>query len=194
MMRLASLAVAAALATASLSAPAFAQAGLAVGATVYGREGGEVGKITKVEAGNVVVDTGNLIATLPADVFGEGTDGPTIGWNKAELEQAITAANQEAEAASEAAQAEAKAAAEAALAAALVTGAEVYSLDNVLLGTVESVDPAGTVVVALDAGPVALPKAQMAVQADKLTFRATAADVRAAVAGATSESETETGG
>ncbi len=30
----------------------------------------------------------------------------------------------------------------------------------------------------------------MAMQADKLTFRATAADVRAAVAGATSESET----
>lgn len=194
MMKLASLAVAAALATAGLSAPAFAQAGVAVGATVYGREGGPVGKITKVEGGDVVIDTGNLVATLPADVFGEGTDGPIISWNKAELEAAITEANKQAEAASAAAQAEAKAAAEAALAAALVTGAEVYSLDNVLLGTVESVDPAGTVVVALDAGPVALPKAQMAVQADKLTFRANAADVRAAVAGATSESDTETGG
>ena len=178
MMRLASLAVAAALATASLSAPAFAQAGVAVGATVYGREGGEVGKITKVEGGNVVVDTGNLIATLPADVFGEGAEGPTIGWNKAQLEAAVNEENQ-------------KAAAQ--LETAFVADADLYSSDGQLLGKVKSVAE-DSFVVTLASGEFTLPKQQVTMQADKLTFLATAADLQAAVAAQAGAQDTAQGG
>jgi len=170
-MKFSSFAAAAALALAGVSAPAFAQdAAVTVGAKVYGPQGGEVGTIERIDNGVAVVNTGNLTANLPVDSFGEGENGPTIGWNKAELEQAVTAANEEAAAA---------------LAAALVAGSELYSVDGVLLGTVESVGEDGLVVVELDSGPISLPKAQMAVQAEKLTFLATAADVEAAVAAQT---------
>lgn len=177
-MKFATLATAAALAVAGLSAPAIAQdAAISVGAKVFGPDGGEVGSIKSVDGDAVVLDTGNITAALPASSFGQGENGPTLGWNKAELEAAVTEANQ-------------KAAAE--LAAALVPEADVYSADSVLLGKVESVD-GDNVVVALESGPVALPKAQLVMQADKLTFLATAADVQAAAAAATG-GETAQGG
>ena len=174
-MKFSTLAAAAALAVPGLSAPAFAQdAAIAVGAKIYGPDGAEVGTIKSVDGDAVVVDTGNLTAALPTSSFGKGERGPTLGWNKAELEAAVTEAN--------------KAAADA-LAAALVPTTDVYSSDAVLLGKVESVD-GDNVVVALAGGPVSLPKAQMAMQADKLTFLATAADVQAAAAAATGGAET----
>lgn len=164
-MKFSSLAAAAALALASLSsAPAFAQ--VAVGATVFGPDGLEVGKIEKIEGDVVVLNTGNLSANLPADSFGEGENGPTLGWNKADLEAAVTAANEEAEAA---------------LAAALTAGSDLYSVDGVLLGKVESVGEDGSVVVALESGPITLPAEQFTLQAEKLTFLATAADLKAAI-------------
>mgnify|MGYP000504205621 CR=1 FL=1 len=171
-MKLTNFAMAAALALAGVSAPALAQdTAVAVGATVYGPQGGEVGTVEKVVDGNVVVNTGNLTATLPASVFGEGEKGPTIGWNKADLEAAITAEQDKAKAAFE---------------AALVPGHELYSVDGVLLGTVDSVGDDGLVVVALtDAEPVQLPKEQMTMAGDKLTFLATAADLKAALAAQT---------
>lgn len=169
-MKFSTLAAAAALAVAGLSAPLLAQdAGVTVGAKIYGPDGAEVGTIKSIDGDAVVVDTGNLTAALPTSSFGKGEKGPTLGWNKAELEAAVTEANQ---------------AAQADLAAALVPEAEVYSSDAVLLGKVESVD-GENVVVTLASGPVALPKAQMAMQAEKLTFLATAADVQAAAAAAT---------
>ena len=169
-MKFKTLAAAAALAVAGVAAPAMAQdAGVTVGAKVYGPDGAEVGTIESVNGDAVVINTGNLSAALPADSFAPGDNGPTLGWNKAELEAAVTEANQ---------------AAEQELAAALVPEAEVYSSDAVLLGKVESVD-GDNVVVTLESGPVALPKAQMALQADKVTFVATAADVQAAAAAAT---------
>lgn len=178
-MKFSTLAAAAALAVAGLSAPAIAQdVPLTVGAKIYGPDGGEVGTIKSVDGDAIVVDTGNLTAALPASSFGNGENGPTLGWNKAELEAAVTEANQ---------------AAAQELAAALVPDAEVYSSDSVLLGTVESVE-ADNVVVALASGPVALPKAQMAMQADKVTFLATAADVQAAAAAATNGDDTAQGG
>jgi len=167
-MKLTTLAAAAALAVAGLSAPAFAQdAAPTVGATVFGPDGAEVGTIEKVEGENVVVNTGTLTATLPAEVLGAGEKGPTIGWNKAELEAAVTEANQQAEAA---------------LQAALAVDAEVYSSDGQLLGKVKELTDEAAVVTLANDGLASLPKSQFALQADKLTFLATAADVEAAVA------------
>ena len=172
-MKFSTFAAAAALSLAALSAPALAQdAGLTVGAKIYGPDGGEVGTIEKVEGDNVTVNTGNLTAALPSSTFGTGDKGPTIGWNKADLEAAISAAN---------AQADAE------LDAAIVAGADVYSADAVLLGKIKEVPADGTVIVELTSGPVALPRDQMALAAEKLTFRATAADVQAAAAAALGE-------
>ena len=179
-MKFSSLAVAAAIALAGVSAPALSQGtGLTVGAKVIGPDGVEVGTIEKIEGDAVVVNTGNLTAALPANAFGTSDKGPTIGWNKADLEAAITSANNEAKAQ---------------LDAALVAGAEVYSSDAVLLGKIKEVAADGSVVVELPSGPAALSRAQMALNGDKLTFRATAADVQAAAAAATGGAEVAQGG
>jgi hypothetical protein len=170
-MKFATFAAAAAFAFAAVSAPALAQdAGVAVGAKVFGPDGNEVGTIERVEGANAVVNTGTVTATLPTEVFGVGETGPTIGWNKAELEAAVNAEKEEAAAA---------------LAAALVTGTDFYSVDGVMLGKVESVGEDGLVVVNLATGPVSLPEAQFAMQAEKLTFLSTAADLEAAIAAQT---------
>ncbi len=162
-------AAAAALAIAGFSVSATAQ--IAVGAKIYGPQGEEVGTVEQVDGGNVVVNTGTLTATLPQDVFGEGETGPTIGWNKAELEAAISAAEQEASAE---------------LDTALVAGAQLYSVDGVAVGSVESVGADGMVVVEhASAGSIQLPKDQMAMQNGQLTFLATAADLEAAVSAQT---------
>ncbi|KRA83815.1 hypothetical protein [Altererythrobacter sp. Root672] len=162
-MKFSPLAAIAAVALAGLSVPAFAAP--TVGATVFGPDGSEVGKIEQVAGGNVVINTGNLKAAIPADALSVGEKGPTIGWNKADLEAAVGAANAEAGAA---------------LDAKLVAGAEVYSSDGVVLGKVNKVD-GELVVVDLKDGATSLPKKQMALQADKVTFLATAADVEAAL-------------
>ena len=148
MIKFSTFAAAAALALAGVSAPALAQgAGVTVGATIYGPDGAAVGTIEQIE----------------------GDNGPTIGWNKADLEAAIAASEAEAQAALE---------------AKLAAGAEVYSVDGVLLGTIESINEEGLIVVELASGPVALGKEQMTLQGDKLTFLATSADVEAAAAAA----------
>lgn len=169
MMKLSTLAAAAALALAGVSAPAFAQTAVSVGAKVFGPDGNEVGTVEKVEGDNVVVNTGTLTAALPSSVFGDGEKGPTIGWNKADLEAAITAANDEAKAQAE---------------AAVVVGADVYSSDAVLLGKITELTADNLAVVELTSGPASLPTAQMTLQGDKLTFLATAADVAAAATAA----------
>ncbi len=177
-MKFSSMAAAAVLALAGLSAPALA-AGVAAGAKIYGPDGTEVGTVESVQGDAVVVNTGTLTAALPASSFGESDKGPTLGWNKADLEAAINAAN---------------GAAQEKLDAALVAGAEVYSSDAVLLGKVNEVGADGSIVVELASGPAALPKAQMALSRDKLTFRATAAEVQAAAAAATGAAQTAQGG
>ena len=170
---------AAALALATISAPVLAQnANLTVGAKIYGPNGNEVGTIEKIEGEAVVVNTGTVTAALPANTFGTSDKGPTIGWDKAQLEEAVTAANNEAAAARD---------------AALVAGADVYSSDAVLLGKIKEIADGG-VVVELASGPAALPREQMAMNGDKLTFRATAADVQAAAAAAKGGAEVAQGG
>ncbi|MBO9518690.1 MAG: hypothetical protein J7493_11540 [Porphyrobacter sp.] len=163
-MKFSPLAAAAAVALAGLSVPAFAAP--TVGATVYGPDGSEVGKIEQVAGGNVVIDTGSIKAAIPADTLSDGEKGPTIGWNKAELEAAAGAATAEAGAA---------------LDTKLVAGTEVYSSDGIVLGKVNKVE-GDLVVIDLKDGATSLPKKQMALQADKVTFLATAADVEAALA------------
>ena len=160
------LTAAAAFALACFSGAALAQDGVAVGTKIYGSDGAEVGTVASIDGGNVLVDTGSVTAALPATTIGEGDKGPVIGWTKAELEAAVNEANQ---------------AAAAKLAAALVEGAEVYSSDNVLLGKISTVEE-DLVVVALAGGPASLPRTQLAMPADKITFLATAAALEAAVA------------
>lgn len=162
-MKFATLAAAAAVAL--VSAPAFA-AEVSVGAKILGPDGAEVGTVEKVEGGNVVVNTGSLTATLPADAIGESNEGLTIGWNKAQLEAAVTEANQQT-----AAQLE----------TALVAGADVYSIDGQLLGKVQKIE-GDLVVLEREAGPISLPRQQIVLNAEKVTFPATAADVEAAAA------------
>jgi|SRR5690606_12594447 len=178
-MKLSTLAAAAVLAIAGVSAPALAQnAAVAVGAKVFGPDGTEVGTIEKVQGENVIVNTGTLTAALPANVFGEGENGPTIGWNKAQLEAAVNEANQEAEAQ---------------LATAFVPEADLYSSDGQVLGKVKSIG-ADSFVVALASGEFTLPKEQVTMQNAKLTFLAKAADVAAAVAAQTQASSSGQGG
>ena len=126
-MKFSTLTAAAALALASLAAPALAQDGVAVGATIYGSDGAPVGTVERVDGDTVTVNTGTTTAALPASTLGKGDNGPVIGWTKAELEAAVAEANREAADK---------------LAAALVEGAEVYSSDNVRLGTINEFDPA----------------------------------------------------
>lgn len=163
----AALAAGMALPAASQTAPAAESAAVTAGATVYGPDGQPVGTIDSINGQNAVLNTGTLTATLPFSAFGTSDKGPTITLAKADLEAAITAANQ-------------KAAAD--LAAALVTGAEVYSVDGQLVGPIKSIDDAGLIVVEYSAGPVSLKKDQIALQAGKLTVLATAADIAASVA------------
>lgn len=162
------LVAAAVLGLAGLSAPALAQAvAVAAGATVYGPDGNPVGTVDKVEGGNAVVNTGTASAALPVDKFGKSDKGLTIGFTKAQFEAAVNGANQKS--------------AEA-LTAALVAGTDIYSADGVLLGKVKSVGDDGKVIVDLPTGAFTIMKEQVAMNGDKLTFRATKADVDAAVA------------
>ena len=164
-MKFSTLAAAAALVLAGLSAPALAAP--TAGATVYGPAGTAVGTIESVASDHAVLNTGSVKAALPLDAFVDGEKGPTVGWERAEFEAAVNQANAE------------KAAA---LAAALVAGAELVSSDGVALGSVTTVDDTDMVVVELETGPVSLPKDQFAFQNERLTFLATAADLKAAVA------------
>ncbi|WP_052208132.1 hypothetical protein [Croceibacterium mercuriale] len=181
-MNIRTLATAAALAcTTALAPAALAQAtapaatpaapagatGVTAGATIYGPDGQPVGTVEQVEGTNVVVNTGTQTATLPASTFSAGANGPTIGWNKADLEAAIAAEEQKAVAA---------------LDTKLVAGAQLFTVDNVAVGTITEVKTDGMVVVEhTTAGPIQLPKEQMTVQGENLTFLATAADLNAAV-------------
>lgn len=141
-----------------------------MGATVHGPDGAPVGTIEQIEGENVVINTGTMSAALPASTFGAGESGPTLGWNRAELEAAISAADQEADAAVD---------------AALVPGTELFTVDGVRVGTVSEVGEGGQVVVQHETGPIALSKEQITLQEGRLTFLATAADLEAAVSAQT---------
>lgn len=171
-MKFANLAAAAALAVAGLGAPALAQnAAVTAGAAVFGSDGNPVGTVEKVEGGNAVVNTGAASAALPVDKFGKGDKGLTIGFTKAQFEEAVNGAAQKSAQQSAAA-----------LAAALVTGADVYSSDGQLIGQIKTLGDDGSIVITAGAGDFTANKEQVAMSADKLTFLATKAAVDAALA------------
>ncbi len=149
----------------AMAAQAEEAVNLAVGTTVFGPQGGEVGTIEQVVDGNIVVNTGTNSAPLPAASFVQGEKGPMIGFTQAQLNEAIEAA---------------KAQADAALASALVSGAALRSIDGVALGTVGEIE-GDNVTVNLDTGPIVLPKSQFATDADGLIVRFTAEQLQAAL-------------
>jgi len=155
-----------AIAAAGLATAAYAQ-DVAVGATVYGPEGGVVGTIESVADGVVTLDTGKNKAPLPANAFGKSDKGPTITVTKAQLDSMIE---------------EQLAAANAQRDAALVAAATVVTADNQPLGVVESVD-GNTVIVTRGEGDVNLLREHFAVnQAGQLMVLYTDAQIDQAVA------------
>jgi hypothetical protein len=150
----------------AVHAQAAANAGIAVGATVYGPDGGEVGKIERVSGDDVIVDTGTNHAALPSSSFAKGANGPRIGFTKVQLDAAIKQANDQAMAA---------------LQSALVPGAAVFGADDVQVGTVKQVKAEGSVVLSGATGEFALPKEQFHMGAKGVTVAYTSADLAKAL-------------
>lgn len=65
-----------------------ASAGVTAGASVYDPQGGLVGNIEAVEAGQAVLSTGTVKVRVPVTSFGTGASGLMIGMTKQELEAA----------------------------------------------------------------------------------------------------------
>ena len=154
---------------AALAFATAAHAAPAVGDTVFGPEGNEVGTIKTTDGTTVVIATGEHDAPVPANVLAEGPDGPVISVTKVQLNQIMAAQKAEALAKRD---------------AAIVEGAMVHSADDVMLGTVGSID-GDTVVVKLADGSVALMREHFTVPANGiLTARFTAEQVAETVAAA----------
>ncbi len=83
-------------ADAAPATPATGAPSLAAGQTVYGPDGQPAATVVSVDGGNVVIDTGTQKATLPASVFASSDKGPTIAYNKDQLNAAIESANKQA--------------------------------------------------------------------------------------------------
>ena len=66
---------------------------LSVGATVYGPQNAEVGKIEAVEGDLVTVATAKTKAKLPKSAFAQGDTGPVIGMTAEQLDAAAGAAS-----------------------------------------------------------------------------------------------------
>lgn len=154
-MKFATLAAAAtALALAAAPAAVSAQAAaptvqVTTGATVFGPQGGEVGRVVQVSNGVVVVDTGKHKAPLPVSAFGKAENGLSITVTKAQLnsmlDQQIAAANAKRD-------------------AALIAGAMVHSPNDAMLGTVKSIE-GDAVILDREDGPVQLKREHFAVNA-----------------------------
>ena len=80
-------------APAAAAAPA-AGSPLAAGQTIYGPQGEAVATVVSVDGANVVIDTGTAKATLPSTALTPGEKGPSIAYNKDQLNAAISAATQ----------------------------------------------------------------------------------------------------
>ena len=138
---------------------------LAAGVKVYDPEGGEVGTIEKVAGQAVVLFTGTNRATLGANSFVKGPNGPVIGMTKVQLDAAVE---------------QAAAKADAAMAAALVPEAEIRSKDNVVVGKVEKIE-GDNVTVALESGAITLQKEHLTTDENGLKLFMTAQQFQTAV-------------
>ncbi len=163
----------------TLATAAYAQVGPEVGATIYTADGSEVATIVSLQDGVAVVDTGAHTGSIPANVLGEGPEGPVISVTKAQLDQLF--ADQEAQAV-------------AARDAALIADATVLSATGTEIGTISKVD-GDTAILELAEGPLMLRRDQFAVNADgALIVLVAQDDLLAALNGdATAEAEA-TGG
>ena len=155
-----------ALSLATVSGAAFAQAAsVSAGQTVYGPDGGEVGKIDKVENGTAIVNTGTHTLGLTLDKFGKSPKGPSISVTKAQLDELVEKANAEAAAK---------------LDAALVVGAAVVDNAGAALGTIDKVD-GDNIVLKTDKGPVSMTRKYFAMNNGTLTALVTKDQVLASL-------------
>jgi preprotein translocase subunit YajC len=151
-------------------APAPSSPNLSVGAKVFGPAGDQVGTVESISGDNVVVNTGNVRATLARSSFGSGANGPTVGIGKADLEAAVQKAQTQASAAT---------------ANALTPGAEVKSKDGQPVGKIAKVE-GDNVVLDRPSGAVTLSKSQLASDPQQgLMLAMTAAEFEAAAKSAT---------
>ena len=152
------------------ASPALAEAAdapaIAAGATIYGPQGNEVGKVVSRTGDLVVVDTGKHSASLPAASFTSGAKGLAIGFTRDQLDAAVENAQQ---------QAAAK------LAAALVPGSAVTSSDGVAVGTVKEIDAEGIVTVERESGTYRLAKSHFNHNGTGLTLGITAQKLEDAI-------------
>jgi hypothetical protein len=154
---------------AQAAAPAPAAAAtvqVTAGATVYGPDGNEVGKVEKVEGGNAVINTGKNSAAVPASAFGKNDKGLIVSMTRDQLDAAVAAAS-------------AKAAGN--LDQALVAGADVHTSDGQALGKIASVSPEGLVTVQRESGSFALKKDMFTTDAQGVALRLTLAQIEAAI-------------
>jgi hypothetical protein len=142
---------------------------LAVGTTIYGPTGDQVGTVETLTPDAVVVNTGTAKATLARSSFGTSTKGPTIGMTKEQLEAAVQ---------------QAKTQASSALDSSLTPGAPVRSKDGQPVGKIGSVS-GDNVVLDRAAGPVTLKKAMFATDQQGLILGMTAAEFESAAHAAT---------
>lgn len=140
----------------------------AVGETVYGPTGAELGKITAGVGSDVVVDTGAHKVAIPPASFARNAKGLMLSATKADVD----AFGEQAEAA-----------AKATLAAALVPGATVSGINGKSLGTIKTVE-AGLVELTTANGDVKLPSTAFVAEKGALKIGMTQEQFDAAVTAA----------
>lgn len=139
---------------------------LQTGATIFGSDGAEIGKVAGEQDGVVLLKVGERIVPIPPSAITNGASGPTIAVTR---EQLVSQFDQR------------MAAYEAELNGTLKQGATVQTVDNQTLGTIKSVSNDSVAVQGSD-GPMTLPKAALALNNEgKVTVRATMAQVREAM-------------
>lgn len=148
-------------------APAAAAVQVTAGATVYGPDGNEVGKVEKVEGGNAVINTGKNSAAVPASAISRNDKGLLVSMTRDQLDAAVAAAT---------------AKAQGNLAAALVAGAAVHTADGQALGKIATISPEGLVTVQRESGSFALKKDIFTTDAQGVALRLTLAQIEAALA------------
>jgi preprotein translocase subunit YajC len=147
------------LALASVSLPA--AAAIAVGAVVKDTAGGEVGTITRVEGGNLILKTDRHEVTLPVSSFTATDAGALFGMTRDQLNAEVD---------------KAKAAAE----AQVVAGATVRGAAGAVVGTIEAVDAQFVTLKLVSGTSIRLPRGAVAAGADGPVTGMTAEQIEAA--------------
>lgn len=172
-MNFAKLAIAAVALTAT---PVLANDQVAAGATVFGPEGNEVGKIVSMENGQAVLDTGKHKVPLGVEMYGKSDKGPTITVTKVQLDGMIDAQLAEAAAKRD---------------AALVAGASVMTADHKTLGNIVEIS-GDNIVIARggdEANKVTLLRGHFDATDHGLMARLSMAQIDAAMAGTAGSAE-----